>query len=227
MFDAVIFEADGALVDSLDLQVVAWLEAFAWFGKRPAAREVHAQLGEAGEQLVAAFLTDAEVRQMGEHLESWRADFYRRNGLPRVLPFPRVRALVRALEDRGLEVAVVSGGPRQELEQLLELCNIHDRVTVAVAREDVGRGRPRSALSTRALERLEVPVERAALVTATPHGVAAAGRLGLFALGLRGGGFSSEALSQAGAGAVYDDPADLLDHLDRSPLVAGQAAAAR
>lgn len=223
MADAVIFEADGALVDSLDLQVGAWLEALAYFGKRRSGREVHALLGSAGDELLGEILSDAEMRRLGEQLEAWRLDFYERNQLPRVLPLPRVRALFHALGERGVRRAIVSDAPRRVLDREVALCNLNGAFEVGVAREDVGRNRPHSALLSSALERLGVPAAGAALVSATPNGVSSAQRLGLRAIGLTAGGFSAEALGEAGASAVYESPAALLDHLEDSPLRGGLA----
>jgi phosphoglycolate phosphatase-like HAD superfamily hydrolase len=48
--------------------------------------------------------------------------------------------------------------------------------------------------------------------------VVSAGRAGVPVLGVLTGGFSREELRSAGAVAVYDGVADLLEHLDDSPL---------
>ena len=45
-----------------------------------------------------------------------------------------------------------------------------------------------------------------------------AGAAGLTAIGLRSGGVGAERLRSAGAAQVYDNPRDLLEHLDSSPL---------
>jgi phosphoglycolate phosphatase-like HAD superfamily hydrolase len=50
--------------------------------------------------------------------------------------------------------------------------------------------------------------------------VEAAQRAGLPCIGLTCGGISAQELHDAGAAAVYDDPADLLEHLDDSPSAA-------
>jgi len=43
----------------------------------------------------------------------------------------------------------------------------------------------------------------------------AAGRRRALGIGLRSGGYGQEELEQAGAFRVYDDPADLLMHLEQ------------
>jgi phosphoglycolate phosphatase-like HAD superfamily hydrolase len=50
----------------------------------------------------------------------------------------------------------------------------------------------------------------------TPYDIEAAGKAGVKVIALRCGGFKDEQL--AGAIAIYDDPADLLQQYDQSPL---------
>jgi phosphoglycolate phosphatase-like HAD superfamily hydrolase len=57
----------------------------------------------------------------------------------------------------------------------------------------------------------------------TPYDIEAAGRARVPAIGLRSGGWTDDGLR--GAIAVYDDPADLLAHLDESPFAALRAGA--
>ena len=53
MIKAVIFDVDGTLVDSNDLHVEAWREAFRGYGKELGFEEVHAQMGKDGESPLA------------------------------------------------------------------------------------------------------------------------------------------------------------------------------
>ncbi|MCV4732211.1 HAD hydrolase-like protein, partial [Escherichia coli] len=62
----------------------------------------------------------------------------------------------------------------------------------------------------------------AVMVGDTPYDLAAAAQLGLPTIALRCGGFADESLM--GAAELYDDPQDLLEHLDRSLLGRSQAA---
>lgn len=52
----------------------------------------------------------------------------------------------------------------------------------------------------------------------TPYDIEAAKKCGIATIGLRSGKFSDEALQQAGAIALYDDVAALLQDYDNSPL---------
>jgi beta-phosphoglucomutase-like phosphatase (HAD superfamily) len=52
MTQAVLFDVDGTLIDSVDLHAKAWQEAFAKFGVRVSFDEVRSQIGKGGDQLI-------------------------------------------------------------------------------------------------------------------------------------------------------------------------------
>src|SRR5215207_11779079 len=84
MIEAVIFDVDGTLVDSVDLHARAWQEAFAHFGKRFDFERVRYQIGKGGDQLMPVFLSEAELEEFGEELEEYRGELFKREYLPRV-----------------------------------------------------------------------------------------------------------------------------------------------
>ena len=58
MTEAVIFDIDGTLLDSVDLHAQAWQEAFAHFGRQIAFDEIRSQIGKGGDQLLPVFLDE-------------------------------------------------------------------------------------------------------------------------------------------------------------------------
>src|SRR4051812_31043270 len=90
---AVIFDVDGTLVDSNDLHVEAWQEAFRRFGKEVPHDKIHSQIGKGGDQLVPEFLTPKELDRFGKELQDYRKELFADKYLDRVRPFPNVRDL--------------------------------------------------------------------------------------------------------------------------------------
>lgn len=58
---AVLFDIDGTLVDSNDLHVRAWIEAFAARGLTTTAEAIHAQIGKGADLLVPALVPGADT----------------------------------------------------------------------------------------------------------------------------------------------------------------------
>jgi phosphoglycolate phosphatase-like HAD superfamily hydrolase len=65
-----------------------------------------------------------------------------------------------------------------------------------------------------AAERLNTPIEAAIVVGDSIWDMLAAARCRAFGVGLLSGGYGAEELRQSGAIRVFEDPADLLLHID-------------
>jgi beta-phosphoglucomutase-like phosphatase (HAD superfamily) len=76
MPQAVIFDIDGTLIDSVDLHASAWQEALLKFGHDVPFEEVRRQIGKGGDQLIPVFLSEAEQKDHGEDMEVWRGNLF-------------------------------------------------------------------------------------------------------------------------------------------------------
>jgi HAD superfamily hydrolase (TIGR01509 family) len=217
---AVLFDIDGTLVDSVDLHARAWQEAFAYFGKRIPFEEIRAQIGKGGDQLLPVFFSEDELARRGEQIEAYRSELYKREFLKRVRPFPMVRELFKELLRRGVRIALASSAKKDELETYKKLVHIEDLVQAETSADDARRSKPHPDIFQAALNRLgkDIELARTFVVGDSPWDAIAAHRLGVRTIGVLCGGFPEQDLRQAGCIAIYRDPADLLQHLDQSPL---------
>ena len=217
---AVLFDVDGTLIDSVDLHARAWQDAFAHFGKRITFEEVRAQIGKGGDQLMPVFLSQDELARIGRELERYRAELYQREYLKRVRPSPGVRELFEELLRRGVRIALASSAKSEELELYKRLCRIDDLVQAETSADDAERSKPHPDIFQAALKRLgkDVELRRTFVVGDSPWDAIAAHRLGVRAIGVLCGGFAEADLRRAGCIAIYRDPEDLRMRLDQSPL---------
>jgi HAD superfamily hydrolase (TIGR01549 family) len=216
--DAVIFDVDGTLVDSVDLHARCWQQAFAHFGHRLAFEEVRAQIGKGGDQLMPVFLSQDEVALKGETIEAFRSELWKRDFMKRLRGFTGVRALFRALLKRGVRVALASSAKADELRVYKQIADIDDLIDAETSADDAERSKPHPDIFAAALRRLKLPREVTLVVGDTPWDAVAARRLGVRPVGVLCGGFAEADLRAAGCIAVYRDPEDLLAHLDDPPL---------
>jgi HAD superfamily hydrolase (TIGR01509 family) len=225
MRDAVIFDIDGTLLDTVDLHADSFVKAFAHFGVEVEYQAVREQIGKGTDNLLPVFLSDAQVERDGEALSEWRLEYYSREGLPRVKVFPKVRELFQALRDRGATIALATsaeGEVMRAYEKILPM----DLVAEQTTSDDAEKSKPDPDIFEAALERLGNPEpSRVIVVGDTPYDAEAAGKAGLACVGVRCGGFPDDWLRQAGCVAIYDDPAELLARLEESPLAAATGAA--
>jgi HAD superfamily hydrolase (TIGR01509 family) len=212
---AVIFDLDGTLVDSNDLHIEAWREAFGHYGISVTYDDVHAHIGKGGDQLIPVFCSQEQVEQFGRELERLRVEIFARDYLPQARPYPKVRKLFEGLKDDGLQIALATSSRETELATHLENLGIEGLYDVATSADDAEHSKPAPDIFETALARLEeVDAAEAIVIGDTPYDAMAAGRAGIRTIAVLTGGFSEETLREAGAIAVYADIEELLERYD-------------
>ena len=143
-----------------------------------------------------------------------------RNHLPLLRPTRGARHLVELLIRRRHPLAIASSAGAEEIKGLLNVAGVADLVPegAIVTKDETGQSKPDPDTIAVALERLGCPADSVVMIGDTPYDVEAAGRIGLRTIAFRCGGFSEQDL--ADALAVFDDPQDLVDRYDTSPLAA-------
>jgi HAD superfamily hydrolase (TIGR01509 family) len=216
--EAVLFDVDGTLVDSVDLHAEAWRDALARFGKHVRVEDVRREIGKGGDQLIPVFLSQEEREREGEALDRFRGELWRRTFLPLVRPFPMARELVARVRADGKRVALASSGKAEEVEHHRKLLGLDGLVEGATTSDDAERSKPHPDIFEAALAQARARPEQAIAVGDSPWDALAARRAGVRTVGVLSGGFPEAKLRAAGCVAIYRDPADLLASYDGSPL---------
>jgi HAD superfamily hydrolase (TIGR01509 family) len=130
-----------------------------------------------------------------------------------VRPLPGARDLLAYLTSMAVPWAIATSGYRESAGPTLELLGVPRDVPV-VTRDQVARAKPDPDLFLAAGERLGVPITDSVVVGDSVWDLLAARRARALGVGLLSGGYGRDELERAGAYRVYEDPADLLRHLD-------------
>ncbi|HTH73359.1 MAG TPA: HAD family hydrolase [Trinickia sp.] len=211
-----LFDLDGTLVDSVYQHVLAWKEALDAEGIPLSVWRIHRKIGMSGGLFTAQLLreTNADVSEQAvDRLRQAHAVAYQRYR-GEVRPLPGARALLDALSQAGIPWAIATSGRMQTAALNLEALGVDPAKDVVVTRDDVKYAKPDPDLFIAAAERLGVPIERSVVVGDSIWDMLAAKRCRALGVGLLSGGYGTDELERSGALRVYDDPADLLYHLD-------------
>ncbi len=217
---AALFDVDGTLVDSNPLHVVAWWEALRQSGHTVPTRAVHHAIGLPGEDLLEHLLGPDRDRSGDDRLSGAHDALYG-TWFERLQAFDGAADLLRALARRGWKVVLVTSAKDRELEALRAAVDADDAITAAATSDDVEEGKPAPDPIEHALSLVDVTPDRAVFVGDSVWDMKAARRAGLATVGLLCGGIPRADLTEAGAEAVYDDVAGLLDGLDTGPFSTG------
>jgi len=212
---AFLFDLDGTLVDSVYQHVLAWREALERVGIQLAVWRIHRRIGMSGGLLVNALLREtahAVSAEQAEELPRFHAEAYARY-VAQVRPLPGASDLLSTLTREKVPWAIATSGQRESAGKALKLLGIDPGVPV-ITRDEVERAKPDPDLFLAAAQRLGVDITTSIVIGDSVWDLLAARRARALGVGLLSGGYGAEELEQAGAYRVYQDPLDLLRHLD-------------
>lgn len=212
---AFLFDLDGTLVDSVYEHVLAWQDALDQMGIELPVWRIHRKIGMSG-----GLFANALIRETGREVTTEEAGRLRilhgeayASRVERVRPLPGARELLERLTTLGVPWAIATSGYIETARPTLEGLGVPE-ATPVVTRDQVAHAKPDPDLFLAAAARLGVDIARAIVVGDSVWDLLAARRAGALGVGLLSGGYGQEELERAGAYRVYEEPADLLRHLD-------------
>jgi HAD superfamily hydrolase (TIGR01509 family) len=211
-----LFDMDGTLVDSVYQHVLAWKTALDAEGIELSVWRIHRRIGMSGGLFMNQLMReigDSVGPERVERLRRAHAEAYR-GFAGQIRPLPGARALLDWLTEAGIPWAVATSGRMETAAINLAALGIDPEVTPVVTRDQVRYAKPDPDLFLAAAARLDAPIETAIVVGDAVWDMLAAVRCRALGVGLLSGGYGTEELRQAGAIRVFDDPADLLEHID-------------
>ena len=210
---AFIFDIDGTLVDSNELHVDSWDRAFRRFGKQFPREKLQAQIGKGSDQYLPEFLTPDEIERFGKELDDYRSDLFRKEYLAKVRPFPKVRELFQRIHEDDKRIVLASSGKKADTKYYIDLLKIDDLIEGYTSGDDAENSKPAPDIFTASLEKLGgISPADALTVGDTRFDIEAARKADLKTIAFLCGGTSESVLREAGAIAIYNDPADFLAH---------------
>lgn len=208
----VLLDVDGTLLDTNFLHTLAWARALRRNDIVVPMARILPLIGMGADRLAEELLghgVEGIDKTHHDEFEQLRSEV-------RVLP--GAQELVRTLAERGAQVVLATSARDDELEFFRSLLDVDDHLAASTSSDDAEQSKPDPEIFTAALHRVGAKPDGAVVVGDTVWDVKAATDAGMATVAVLSGGIDRAELEAAGAAAVYDDPADLLDHLDASPL---------
>ena len=212
---AFLFDLDGTIVDSVYQHVLAWREALELAGIELAVWRIHRRIGMSGGLFVNALLRETGQRLSAEEvmrLQRSHEDIYL-SIANSARPLPGAVDLLGRLSAIGIPWAVATSGRMRSARPALDLLGVSP-ATPVITRDQVSHAKPDPDLFLAAADQLGVEITNSIVVGDSIWDMLAARRARALGVGLLSGGYGQDELERAGAYRVYQDPADLMRHLD-------------
>jgi HAD superfamily hydrolase (TIGR01509 family) len=213
---AFLFDLDGTLVDSVYNHVRAWHLALNGEGLALSVWRIHRKIGMSG-----GLFTNQLLRELGAPVDEATIQRLRERHAAHflalsddVVPLPGAVALLGTLTELDLPWGIATSGRMITAAANLRSLGVDPEAATVVTRDQVQFAKPDPDLFVEAARRLGTTTVGSYVIGDSIWDMLAAARCGALGIGLLSGGYGREELERAGALRVYDDPADMLDHLD-------------
>jgi len=214
--NAFLFDLDGTLTDTVYQHVLAWKEALDEEGIALSVWRIHRKIGMSGGLFTNMLLRETGLgadQDLLDRLRQRHAQAYRRLA-PGVVPLPGARELLDTLTELNIPWAIATSGRMETARPALEKLGVDPAKAAVITRDEVEYAKPDPDLFLAAAARIGVDIASAFVVGDSIWDMIAAKRARALGIGLLSGGYGREELERSGALRVYEDPADMLDHLD-------------
>jgi HAD superfamily hydrolase (TIGR01509 family) len=212
---AIVFDLDGTLVDSVYQHVLAWCEALRGIGVELDVWRIHRRMGMSGGLMINQLLR--EIGRTVTFDEMRRVDDAHARAFARqastVRPLTGARELLQHLTEQRVAWTIATSGHLETARHALEVLGVGPEIRV-VTRDQVHHAKPDPDLFLAGAALLGIDVADCVVVGDSVWDLLAARRARALGVGVLSGGYGRDELERAGAYRVYQDPADLLRHLD-------------
>jgi HAD superfamily hydrolase (TIGR01509 family) len=217
-----LLDVDGTLVDSNDAHAESWVVTLRELGHDVPLGRVRELIGKGADKLLPETTGIAKESPEGKEIAARRTEVFMTQYLPCLMPFPGARQLLERMRADGYQLVVATSAQETEMHALLDVAGVSDLVEDAASAKDATDSKPDPDIVNAALRNAGCTPNDAVMLGDTPYDVEAATRAGVPIVALRCGGWSD--LHLRGAIAIYDDPTDLLQQYEHSPLASWRKA---
>ena len=204
-YDAVFFDLDGTVIDTLQNITDAVNHTMRHFGLREfSAQTLKPHLGWGVDYLMRQLIPELSEAQIMEILAYYRP-YYAQHTTENAFPYEGTLSMMQALQEKGLKLALISNKPDTAVQPLMDLY-FRGLLSYAIGEQPGIARKPAPDMLIRAAELLEVELSRCLYVGDTEVDIQTADNTGIDCLCVTWGFRTREELLRAGAKQLVDTP---------------------
>ena len=197
MYRALLFDLDGTLAETDSLHLPTWVDTLEPYGVEVDEEFYRNRIsGRSTGDVVRALLPDLTDEQGSSIGEAKEASF--RERASELEPLPGLIDFVERGRERGMQIALVTNAPEENVEAILLALKLRDFFDAVVLADDVEAVKPDPAPYRAALKKANVPPEEALAFEDSVSGISSSVAAGIPTVGIAS---SQEPQKLLGAGA--------------------------
>ena len=212
--EALIFDLDGTLVDTVQLRIEAWRRALATVGVNAAPEQLAGYIGSDGRKLARDVAHEAGVEldyDASEEMDRLSGDLF--DGLNESpVPLPGATELLTALEESHVTFAIATSSRPGQVAVSVAALRLPSPPPITDG-SHVANAKPEPDLLIESAAQLGLPPEKCWYVGDSTWDMVASIRAKMAAIGVTTGAVDAEGLAAAGASVVVAGLTDLLAEL--------------
>ena len=213
-YEAVIFDLDGTLVDTLDDLTDSVNFALSSFGFPMRNREeVRSFVGNGVRKLVYLSVPEGTDEETSEKCLGVFKEHYRNNSRNKTKPYDGIIELLEKLCESDVKTAVVTNKMQSAAKDIVEFF-FGNKISLAVGQVDGVAQKPNPDGVLLVLEKLGIKKEKAVYVGDSEVDCITARNAGVDCIGVTWGFRSAETLKESGAGIIVDEPLQILQEIN-------------
>lgn len=177
--EAVIFDMDGVIVDSMPYHYIAWYEALRPYGIRATAYDAYSREGERWQKTLSDLFrrdgilaNDKIFNKIFKEREKIFKKYFRRHIFQGAFEF------ISCLREKGYLLGLVTGTPLPEVKKILPK-KVLSMFGAVVTGDSVKKGKPHPEPYLKAAKMLNVRPEKCAVIENAPLGIRSAKKAGM------------------------------------------------
>jgi beta-phosphoglucomutase family hydrolase len=176
MIEAIIFDFDGVIADTVRAEFEAYRQAFQKYGVSLTYAEFLESRGGTSLELIDNILKRKKVRLNAMHINRTKQEIYKQL-IPGIKPYTEIIGLIKRLKN--YKLAIATSGSSKNVVIMLQNFGIRDRFDAVIGGEHIKKGKPDPEVFLVTAKKLKVGPENCLVVEDSLVGLEAARKAGM------------------------------------------------
>jgi beta-phosphoglucomutase len=182
---AIIFDMDGVITNTMPDHFDAWRKAFAKFGIGINYYDIYLKEGQKGKDTAKEIFSEKAKRKPTKKLIDQvlkiKEDLFKKRAKPKLIQ--DIVKLINFLSKKKIKLALVTGTSKKEVRKILPR-HVVNKFEVVVTADEVSHGKPNPQPYRKAVKKLNIDPKESIVIENAPFGIKSAQKVGIYTIAI-------------------------------------------